>query len=55
MVDKHKSTKCIVHLFALGHSKRKTRPTPDRLIQHKLKLDRWKSASTVKTEIENEQ
>ena len=47
MVDKYKSTKCIDHLF--GHAgRRKT----NRLIQRKLKLDRRKSASTVKAEIE---
>ena len=39
IVDKYKSTKCIDHLFGLG-AKRKTRATTDRLIQHKLKLDR---------------
>ena len=53
VVDKYKSTKCIGNLFGHGR-KRKTRATTDRLIQHKLKLDRRKSASTVKVEIENE-
>ena len=53
MVDKYKSTKCIGHLFGRGR-KRKMRTTTDRLIQRKLKLDRRKSASMVKIEIENE-
>ena len=50
MVDKYKSIKCIV---GCAH-KRKTRATTDRLIQRKLKLNRRKSASTAKVEIENE-
>ena len=45
MIEKWKSTKCI------GDRRRKT---TDRLIQRKVKLDRRKSASTVKVEIENE-
>ena len=53
MVDKYKSTKCIGNLFGRGR-KRKTTATTDRLIQRKLKLDRRKSATTVKVEIENE-
>ena len=53
MVDKHKSTKCIGHLFGCAR-KRKIRTTTDRLIQRKLKLVRRKSASMVKIEIENE-
>ena len=54
MVDKYKSTKCIGHLFERGRSKRKPRATTDRLIQCRLNLNRQKSASTVKVEIENE-
>ena len=53
MVDKYKSTKCIGNLFGRSH-KRKTRAATDQLIQHKLKLDGRKSASTVTLEIENE-
>ena len=34
--------------------RRKTTATTDRLIQRKVKLDRRKSASAVKVEIENE-
>ena len=54
MVDKYKSTKCIGHLFGRVLSKRKTRATTDQLIQCNHKLCRRKSASTVKTVIENE-
>ena len=53
MVDKYKSTKCIGHLFERS-CKRKTRATTDPLTQRKIKLDRRKSASMVKVEIENE-
>ena len=53
IVDKYKLPKCIGHLF--GHARKtKTRVTIDRLIQCKIKLDRRKSSSTVKVEIENE-
>ena len=38
-VDKYKSIKCFGNLFRRAR-KRKTRTTTDRLIQHKLKLDR---------------
>ena len=40
-------------LFGRGH-RRKTTATTDRLILRKVKLDRRKSASAVKVEIENE-
>ena len=49
MVDKYQSTKCINQLFGCAR-KRKI----NRLIQLKLKLDRRKSASTMKIEMENE-
>ena len=52
MIEKYKSTKCIGNLFELG-CRRKTTATTDRLIQYKVKLDRRKSASAVKVEIEN--
>ena len=52
VIDKYKSTKCFGNLYGCGH-KRKTRTTTNRLIQRKLKLDRRKSASTVKVGIEN--
>lgn len=53
IIKKYKMTKCIGNLFGRGR-KRKTTATTDRLIQRKLKLNRRKSASMVKTEIENE-
>ena len=49
-MEKYKSTKCRGNLF--GRARR--RKTTDRLIQRKVKLDRRKSASAVKVEIENE-
>ncbi|CAF4207163.1 unnamed protein product, partial [Rotaria magnacalcarata] len=52
-VKKYKSTKCIGNLFGRGRN-RKTTATTDRLIQRNLKLNRRKSASMVKVEIENE-
>ena len=53
MTEKYKSTKCIGNLFGHGR-RRKTTATTNRLIQRKAKIDRRKSASTVKVEIENE-
>ena len=50
MIEKQKSTKCTGNLF--GRARR--RKTTDRPIQHKVKLDRRKSTSAVKVEIENE-
>ena len=50
MIEKYKSTKCRANLF--GRARRKK--TTDRLIQRKVKLNRRKSASAVKVEIENE-
>ena len=53
MIEKYKPTKCIGNLFGHGR-RRKTTATTYRLIQRKVKLDRRKSASAVKVEIENE-
>ena len=53
MIEKYKSTKCRGNLFGRGR-RRETTATTDRLIQRKVKLDRRKSASAVKVEIENE-
>ena len=53
MIEKLKSTKCIGNLFGRGR-RTKTTGIIDRLIQRKVKLDRQKSASPVKAEIENE-
>ena len=49
MIDKDQSTKCLGHLV-----RRARKMKTDRRIQCKLKLDRRKSTSTVKAEIENE-
>ena len=53
MIEKYKSTQCIGNLFGCAR-RRKTTATTDRLIERKVKLDRRKSASAVKVEIENE-
>ena len=53
IVQKYKQTKCIVNLFGRGR-KRKTTAAVDRIIQRKIKVDRRKSASTVKGEVEKE-
>ena len=49
----YKRTKCILNLSGRGR-KRKTTASVDRIIQRKIKLDRQKSAPTVKAEIEKE-
>ena len=48
--SKNRNQQCLGNLFGPGHR----RKTTDRLIQRKFKLDRQKSASAVKVEIENE-
>ena len=53
MIERQKSTKCRGNLFGRGH-RRTTTATTDRFIQLKVKLDRRKSTSAVKVEIENE-
>ena len=53
IIKKYKQTKCILTLSGRGR-KRKTTASIDRIIQRKIKLDRRKSASTVKAEIEKE-
>ena len=50
IIKKYKTTKCIGNL--LGRDRK--RKTTDRPIQRKLKLNRRRLASIVKTEIENE-
>ena len=50
IIEKYKSTKCRANLFPRAPK----RKTTDRLIQRKVKLDRRKSASAVKVEIENQ-
>ncbi|CAF3584122.1 unnamed protein product [Rotaria socialis] len=49
MVEKYKSTKCIGNIIGRGR-KRKTTAHTDRVIQRKIKVDRRKSASTIKAE-----
>ena len=53
IVQKYKKTKCIVNL-SRGGRKRKTTAAVDRIIQRKIKVDRRKSATSVKSEIEKE-
>ena len=50
IIEKYKSTKCRANLFRCAPK----RKTTDRLNQRKVKLDRRKSASAVKVEIENQ-
>ena len=51
MINKYEATKCLGHLAGRG-KKWETTIRMDRLIQHKLKCDRRKSAPIVKTELE---
>jgi transposase len=53
IIQKYKRTKCIVNLPGRGR-KRKTTAVVDRIIQRKIKVDRRKSTSVVRSEIENE-
>ena len=53
IIKKYKQTKYILNLLGRGR-KRKTTASVDRIIQRKIKLDRRKSALTVKAEIEKE-
>lgn len=53
IIEKYKKTKCIANLSGRGR-KRKTTAAVDRIIQRKIKVDRRKSASAVKSEIEKE-
>ena len=50
IVQKYKRTKCIVNLSGRGR-KRKTTAGVDRIIQRKIKVDRRKSATAMKGEI----
>jgi transposase len=53
IIDKYKKTKCIRNIIGRGR-KRKTTIQLDRVIQRKVKVNRRKSASSVKAEIETE-
>ena len=53
IITKYKKTKCIGNIIGRGR-KRKTSMHLDRVIQRKVKVDRRKSASSVKIDIESE-
>ena len=53
IIAKYKNTKCIANIIGRGR-KRKTSIHLDRVIQRKIKVDRRKSASCVKAEVEAE-
>ena len=53
MIKKYKSTKCISNIIGRGR-KCKTTIHADRAIQRKIKVDRRKSASSVKVELQTE-
>ena len=53
IITKYKKTKCIENIIGRGR-KRKTSMHLDRIIQRKVKVDRRKSASSVKIDIESE-
>ena len=53
MIAKYKSTKCIRNIIGRGR-KRQTTTHTDRIIQRKIKVDRRKSASSVKAELQTE-
>ncbi|CAF3295365.1 unnamed protein product [Rotaria sp. Silwood2] len=53
MITKYKKTRCIANLAGRSR-KRKTTTRVDKLIQRKIKVDRRKSASSIKHEIMDE-
>ena len=53
IIKRYKKPKCILNVKGRGR-KRKTTATIDRFIQRKIKVDRRKSALSVKVELENE-
>jgi transposase len=53
IIAKYTNTKCIGDIIGHGR-KRKTSEHLDRVIQQKIKVDRRKSASSVKVEVETE-
>ena len=54
IIKKYKRTKCILNLSDRGRKTKNYTTSVDRIIQRKIKLDRRKSAPTVKAEIEKE-
>ncbi|CAF1527135.1 unnamed protein product [Adineta ricciae] len=53
IVQKYKKSKCVLNISGRGR-KRKTTVAVDRIIRRKIKVDRRKSATAVKIEIEKE-
>ena len=53
IIKRYKKTKCILNVKGRGR-KRKTTATIDRFMPRKIKVDRRKSALSVKVELENE-
>ena len=53
IITKYKKKKCLENIIDRGR-KRKTSMHLDRIIQRKVKVDRRKSASSVKIDIESE-
>ena len=53
IINKYKKTKCIGNTLGRGR-KLKTSANVDRIIQHKIKADRQKSAPSVKVELQSE-
>ena len=53
MIAKYKSTKCIRNIIGRGRKQQTTTHT-DRIIQRKIKIDRRKSTSSVKAELQTE-
>ena len=52
IITKYKKTKCIGNILGRGR-KRKTSVNVDRIIQRKIKVDRRKSAPSVKVELQS--
>ena len=52
-ISKYKSTKCVVNMWETER-KRKTTTNIDRIIQRRIKVDRRKSALSVKSELKSE-
>ena len=53
IIKKYKSTKCVANMWGRGR-KRKTATNVDRVIRRKIKVDRRKSALSVKSELQTE-
>ena len=53
MITKYKSMKCIGNMIGRDR-KRKTTIHTDRIVQHKVKIDRRKSSTSVKAELQTQ-